>query len=214
MKGGSNGCRILRTVLCRHYAQLPPGTGCLRLTTNEINGVCRPPGFSQPGTACATDTECTSLFCESAAGDPHACLIPCDPANGANCGEALECLPVKAGVGGCFPIEEETPIDPPPVNTEEGAEEGAESSTETAGETGGETIWPEPGEEGGNTGNPFANGETGTGQGNGNQQLALNSDDTGGGCQQSDGNPLPGVALFLFLVIYLTRKARISQYVD
>jgi len=190
----------------------PPGTGCLRLTTNEINGVCRPPGPSQPGIACGSDTECNSLFCESAAGDPHACLIPCDPANGVNCGEALECLPVKAGVGGCFPIEEELPVDPPPINTEEGSEEGAEFSTEVGDETGSESVWPEPGDEGGNTGNPFANGETGNGLGNGNVPPAIGANDSDGGCQQNAGPAIPALPVFFLLVGLYIRVARMNRH--
>ena len=29
------------------------------------------------------------------------CIIPCDPEDPGNCGDALLCFPVKAGVGGC-----------------------------------------------------------------------------------------------------------------
>ena len=153
----------------------PPGLGCKRMTTNEINGICVPPGPEQSGSPCLSDDACSTLFCEGKGSDPKTCLIACDPNAPSTCGDALECLPVKAGVGGCYLSEEE------PVNPETGGETtgGETTGGETTGgeTTGGETTG------GGTTGGGTTGGET-TGGG------TTGGETTGGGIP-SVGFPQP-----------------------
>ena len=78
------------------------GKACKRLTTNELNGVCIAPGEYSPGFPCDGDEQCSTLFCEPVGTSEPVCLKPCDhQSNAGICGEALICLPIKAGVGGC-----------------------------------------------------------------------------------------------------------------
>jgi hypothetical protein len=91
--------------------QCPPLLGCLRLSSNETNGICRSPGSLAPGAPCSTDEECSTLFCESYAGQESICHIPCDQESLENvCGDALVCAPLKAGVGGCILPEDASRI--------------------------------------------------------------------------------------------------------
>lgn len=81
----------------------PSGLSCKRLNTNEINGFCVVPGQTSPGDPCDNDSQCLTLFCDDPKSGTNQCLIPCNPASSTICGDTLQCLPVKAGVGGCLP---------------------------------------------------------------------------------------------------------------
>lgn len=82
----------------------PAGLSCKRLNSNEINGFCVVPGTTGPGDPCTADNECGTLFCDDPKTGSKQCLIPCNPASSTICGDTLQCLPVKAGVGGCVPV--------------------------------------------------------------------------------------------------------------
>jgi hypothetical protein len=185
----------------------PPGLGCQRLTTNEINGICVAPGPDQAGSPCTADAACSTLFCEGKGSEPKTCLIACDPNEGANCGDALECVPMKAGVGACVLVEEV-----PAPTTETGGEvpNTGETGGETGGEAGGETgVNPNP-ETGEDTGDGFGEGTT---AGGGRNPPGFPQPDPGngesGGCQTTSAPPsmlLP--ALMALLAGCLCRRRR------
>lgn len=79
------------------------GEACQRTVADTTVGRCSAAGAGQLGAACASDSECKSLFCEKdvTQGGAMRCQTPCNPAQD-ECGPGLACNATGTQVGACF----------------------------------------------------------------------------------------------------------------
>ena len=185
----ADGCDVLEP-------SCPPGKLCKRLTTNEIAGVCAPPGTAQAGSACTEDGDCATLFCdatpEDKANGTKQCLIACNPADGLACGEAFECTPIKAGVGGCVPAPPDAPG---------GADAGSGGGDATTGVDAGGAA----GDSGG--GSAVPGGSDGSASSDASGFVPIPPSDSGsGGCGAGGTSPGTPWALLLLVLALLPRR--------